>query len=292
MKLARLVPIPILALVTACAHTPPPELADARAAYQRASNGLAAQLAPADLHVASRQLDLAERSWADHGDTYEMRSLAYAAERKARLAEVHAHTRAARQQQGEAQAELDRLRDEQVRTTSAQLSTAQQRIAQQQEQLKAAQEQRDVAEQRRIAAEHRAQQAQADLARIGSVRQEPRGMVITLSGSVLFVSGKADLLPEAIARLNEVAQVLGRQDKESKIAVQGFTDSQGGETFNLELSRRRAEAVRDFLISHGIAADRITAEGYGEARPIASNATPEGRANNRRVEIVVQPRNQ
>lgn len=290
MKLSRLVPIPMLALVAACAHTPPPELADARAAYDRAEHGLAAQLAPADVHVARRQLDLAEESWNDRGDTYETRSLAYAATRKARLAEVHAHTRAARQQETEAQAEIDRLRDEQVRTTSAQLSTAQQQIVQQQEQLKAAQEQRDMADQQRIAAEKRAQQAQADLARIGSVRQEQRGMVITLSGSVLFVSGKADLLPEAIARLNEVAQVLGRQDKDSKIVVQGFTDSQGGETFNLELSRRRADAVRDFLVSHGIAADRITSEGYGEARPIASNATPEGRANNRRVEIVVQPR--
>jgi outer membrane protein OmpA-like peptidoglycan-associated protein len=71
--------------------------------------------------------------------------------------------------------------------------------------------------------------------------------------------------------------------------VEGYTDSQGGEGFNRELSQHRAEAVRTYLIAHGISADRVTAQGFGLANPVADNATPEGRADNRRVEIVVQP---
>ncbi len=295
MKLARLAPLSIFALLAACAHTPPPELVDARAAYDRASNGLASQLAPADLHVAATQLSVAENAWRERGDDYRVRDLAYAAERKARLAEIRAHTRAASKQQEDARAELDQLRDEKVRTTSAQLNVAQQQLAEAEQQRAAAEhrtmtaeQQRDLAERQRAEAEKRAQQAQSDLSRIASVKQEPRGMVITLSGSVLFVSGKYDLLPEAMAKLSEVANVLTRQDPDSKIVVQGYTDSQGSETFNLELSRQRAEAVRSYLVSHGIAPDRISAEGFGPARPIANNASPEGRANNRRVEIVVE----
>jgi outer membrane protein OmpA-like peptidoglycan-associated protein len=67
------------------------------------------------------------------------------------------------------------------------------------------------------------------------------------------------------------------------------TDSQGAATANQELSQRRARAVRDYLVSRGISADRVTSQGFGSNRPIGDNATAEGRANNRRVEIVVQP---
>jgi outer membrane protein OmpA-like peptidoglycan-associated protein len=114
-------------------------------------------------------------------------------------------------------------------------------------------------------------------------------MVITLSGSVLFPSGKSELHPLAQTRLREVADALTKQDPDSKIEVEGYTDSQGGRAFNERLSTERAEAVRDYLIKHGIAGDRITATGFGPDKPIADNGTAEGRANNRRVEIVVKP---
>jgi outer membrane protein OmpA-like peptidoglycan-associated protein len=71
--------------------------------------------------------------------------------------------------------------------------------------------------------------------------------------------------------------------------VEGHTDSQGSASFNQDLSHRRAESVRLYLVSHGIAADRVTSEGLGLTRPIADNTSAEGRANNRRVEIIVQP---
>ncbi len=114
-------------------------------------------------------------------------------------------------------------------------------------------------------------------------------MVITLSGGVLFASNRSDLLPGAQAKLNDVAAALTKQDAESKISVEGHTDSQGDASYNQELSQRRAQSVRDYLVSRGIAADRVSAQGFGLTRPIADNASPEGRANNRRVEIVVQP---
>lgn len=114
-------------------------------------------------------------------------------------------------------------------------------------------------------------------------------MVITLSGSVLFASAKWDLMPAAQARLNDVATALIKEDPNSKMVVEGHTDSQGTAKYNQDLSKHRAQAVRDYLVTRGIASDRISAEGFGETRTIADNASPEGRANNRRVEIVVQP---
>jgi len=274
--------IPTAMFFGACASVPPPELDDAHAAYDRASQGQAAQLAPADVHEAHVELTAADQSFEKNGDTQETRDLAYAAKRKAELADVRAVATAAAKQQADAQAQLQQLEDQQVRLTSAELSTAQQQLATQGLALA-------TAEQQRADAERRARQASADLARIASVKQEPRGMVITLSGGVLFTSAKSDLLPQAQAKLSEVADVLTRQDKDSKIVVQGYTDSQGSTSFNQELSQRRADAVRTYLVSHGMAADRITAQGFGPGNPVADNASPEGRADNRRVEIVVQP---
>ncbi len=114
-------------------------------------------------------------------------------------------------------------------------------------------------------------------------------MVITLSGGVLFTSGKADLLPTAELKLQEVAEALIKEDPDAKIVVEGHTDSQGGERYNKDLSERRARSVRDYLVSRGIASDRVTSQGFGYSRSVADNKSQEGRANNRRVEIVVLP---
>jgi outer membrane protein OmpA-like peptidoglycan-associated protein len=141
---------------------------------------------------------------------------------------------------------------------------------------------------RREDADRRAAAANAALAGIGTVKQEPRGMVITLSGSVLFASNKSELLPSAQKKLGDVADALNKQDPQSKMIVEGHADSQGAAEYNQELSQRRAEAVRTYLVSRGISAERVSAQGFGLTRPIADNASAEGRANNRRVEIVVQ----
>jgi outer membrane protein OmpA-like peptidoglycan-associated protein len=139
----------------------------------------------------------------------------------------------------------------------------------------------------RIEAEARATKARDDLARIASVKQETRGTVITLSGSVLFASNLYELLPGAQAKLSQVANALLAGDPAATFVVEGHTDSQGKTATNQTLSVNRANAVRDYLVQHDIAADRITAQGYGETRTVADNGSADGRANNRRVEIVV-----
>ncbi len=254
---------------------PPAELVNARAAYDRASKGPAQQLDPAGLHVAQEQLTAAEGSFANDGDSLQTRDQAYLALRKSELAEVRARTIQFTQAKDGVVGTMHGDEKRAVALTSAELARTKSQLATQGVALEAA--------------ERRAAQAAADLAKFATVKQEARGMVITLSGSVLFASAKWDLLPSAQVKLNEVANALTKEDAVSKIVVEGHTDSQGTAAFNLDLSQHRAQTVRDYLVTRGIASDRITAQGFGLTRPAADNASPEGRANNRRVEIVVLP---
>lgn len=114
---------------------------------------------------------------------------------------------------------------------------------------------------------------------------EARGQVMTLSGDA-FASGQSKLRPEARANLQRVVEFVNRfPDKD--VLIEGHTDNQGGDNLNQVLSQKRAEAVRDALLQEGVAAARLTAVGLGKGRPVADNSTVEGRARNRRVEIVV-----
>lgn len=117
----------------------------------------------------------------------------------------------------------------------------------------------------------------------------PIVVVISLDG-VNFRTNSADLLDGADAVLSEQAATLV-ENAGITIEVAGHTDSDGDAGYNQQLSQRRAEAVRDYLIAKGVSAERISATGYGEAEPIASNATREGKAMNRRVELRVQESN-
>ncbi len=271
------------ALLSACATTQAPnELITARAAYNRTAQGPAAQVNPAEVHEAHNALNRAEQKFLDEGDTENAKNLAYIAERRAQLAETVAQGQQANQQVKLTAADLEKRKDSELANAKSTVNAQQQTLGVQQQKI--ADEQS-----KRIDAEKRAAQAAADLARIASVKQEPRGMVITLSGSVLFASGQSTLLPEAQTRLSQVADALSKTDPDSKIVVQGHTDSQGSASFNTDLSQKRAEAVRSFLTSHGVANDRVSAQGFGPTQSIADNNSAEGRANNRRVEIVVQP---
>jgi outer membrane protein OmpA-like peptidoglycan-associated protein len=279
----RLSVLATTALMVGCATAPPPQtLLAARANYERARTGPAAELDPTDLHTAKESLDAAEAYFDKEGDTEESRSMAYAAARRAEIAEAIAGVRSAERQKAMTLAQMQASQAQALSLTSAELGQAKGALATQGQQLQ--DEQR-----RRVDAEKRAAQAAADLAAFASVKQETRGMVITLNGSVLFASGKSELLPAAQAKLAEVANALTKQDPDAKIVIEGHTDSQGPASFNQDLSQHRADSVRTFLTSRGMAPDRITAVGFGPTRPIADNASAEGRANNRRVEIVVQP---
>jgi outer membrane protein OmpA-like peptidoglycan-associated protein len=281
MRVLRFLPLTLL--VAGCGSSPPPELVQARSAYEQAANGPANRYAPADVESAKQTLGVAERSYDQNGDSQQTRDIAYAAERQARIAEARARTVAAIERRQKALTQAQQLRERQARTAEAQLSEAQKALESQRQALEHEQ-------QARADAERRAAQAAADLARIATVKQEPQGMVITLPGGVLFASGKAEVLPAAQSKLSQVADALSKQELDAKIKVEGYTDSRGATSFNQDLSQRRADAVRDYFVAHGIAADRITAEGFGPAKPVADNATAEGRANNRRVEIVVENR--
>lgn len=261
--------------VVGCAHTPPKELVDARAAYKQAASGVASQETPAQLHTADNALKAAEQAFNDKGDTVHTRDLSYIAMRKAQIAEVQGRLQQSQKQLEQLEANQQQRQGQELNQLRGQNQSQAQQLA--------------TSEAARKDAEKRAAQAAADLQRIASVKQEARGMVITLSGEVLFTSGKADLLPAAQAKLSEVANALTQQSPDGNIVVEGHTDTQGKEAYNLDLSTRRAQAVRDYLAAHGVAPDRIRAEGLGFSRPIADNKTAEGRANNRRVEIVVPP---
>lgn len=118
------------------------------------------------------------------------------------------------------------------------------------------------------------------------LKQDKRGIVLNLQG-INFASGKADIPAYAYPTLDRVAKVLGEYP-DAKIRVEGHTDSLGSASYNQSLSESRARAVMLYLIkTHGISPDKINAIGYGESKPIDSNGTPEGRARNRRVEIVI-----
>jgi outer membrane protein OmpA-like peptidoglycan-associated protein len=279
-----------IATTAGCAASiPPQDLVTARAAYARANHGVAATFDPADVHAAGESLDAAEQSFAKNGASPQTVDLAYVAGRRAEIAEARG---IAMQSAAEQQAIVGNMHDAQtaqVAATSAQLGRANVQIALQGQALQNQDQQLQTERERRADADQRAAKAASDLAAFASVKQEARGMVITLSGSVLFASNRSDLLPSAQAKLNDVALALTKQDAESKITVEGHTDSQGDASYNQELSQRRAQTVRDYLVSQGMAADRVTSEGFGLTRPIADNSSPEGRANNRRVEIVVQP---
>ncbi len=114
---------------------------------------------------------------------------------------------------------------------------------------------------------------------------DSRGQVMTLSGDS-FASGQSQLRPEARANLQRVVEFVGKYPGKS-VLIEGHTDSQGSANLNQVLSQRRAEAVREALIQDGVGAARLTAVGIGKDRPIADNTSAEGRARNRRVEIVV-----
>ena len=167
-----------------------------------------------------------------------------------------------------------------ARSAQAQLA---QELEAERERARAREQEREGEARARLEAEER---ARAALEQIANVRQEARGLVVTLAAPILFAFDDANLLPSAQQRLDAIADALRASGNELFI-VEGHTDAKGSDAYNIDLSRRRAEAVRGHLLSRGVPQQQIRAYGYGEHRPVASNGSPEGRANNRRVEIIL-----
>jgi outer membrane protein OmpA-like peptidoglycan-associated protein len=298
MKTKTLVLFPIALLAAGCATVTPIELTTARTSYARASSGPAVQLLPAELHKAKVVLDAAETSFVDEKASQKTIDLAYIADRTIQTVEAQAQTALAEQTISKAKQDYQDKQGQVVKKTQAslvktrqQLTDAQRGQAQGAEQLgveHAAREAADTkaaaSEERALASEQKTIEANDALAKLAA-KDEARGMVITLSGGVLFRSNEATLLPGATTRLDEVAVALISNGK--PVGIEGYTDSRGSQSRNMDLSQRRAESVRTYLISRGLPAEQVVAKGMGPDRPIADNSSAEGRANNRRVEIVV-----
>lgn len=285
--------LPISALLACGAHLPPRELVDARAAYDRAAASNAPKLVPAELHVARESLDFAERKFADDPDSQDAIDSAYIAMRKAQRAEALGNAAAAIESKTFAEHEQSRTQQAiienqqgKLQKTESQLARERDTLAKERDSLAKQKQMTEEERQKRIEAEKKAQDAMEALSKSLAVKADTRGTVITLSGGVLFATGQATILPGAQAQLNQVADALKTQ-AEHHFTVEGHTDNQGTDAINNDLSNRRANAVRDYLVVRGVAAAVITAQGVGSTRPVADNRTTEGRAMNRRVEIVV-----
>ncbi|MEZ5766588.1 MAG: OmpA family protein [Paracoccaceae bacterium] len=121
-----------------------------------------------------------------------------------------------------------------------------------------------------------------------SVVNTGTSLVVTMPEAILFATDSAELTASIRKNLRVLAQHLNKYPS-SNVQVIGHTDNQGAASYNLNLSRQRAAAVTQVLMNQGVAPQRVTSIGRGEDQPIASNLTPEGRAQNRRVEIIIIP---
>lgn len=225
--------------------------------------------------------------------------------------EAQARAQAAAEAQRRQQAEADRAKAEADRAEAQRMRQEAEEEAQAAAKAKAeaeAAQQAAIAQQQQLAAEAdkaRAAAAEADrlrqqaekdkadlrarlLQQLNSVLEThdtARGLIANM-GDVLFETGKYELKPEARERLARVSGILLAYSS-LKVAIEGHTDSVGSDDYNQRLSEQRAEAVRVYLVSQGVAAQSVTARGLGKTQPIASNDTPDGRQRNRRVELVL-----
>jgi len=259
----------LAATLAACASAPQrnDQLEQARAQVQSfTADPMAQQAASNDVDQARTSLNQAESAFREKRPPEEVNQLAYLALRHAQAGEARISEARARQEVAKAQQERNQI------------------------QLQAREREAEQAKAEAATARNTAQAAQTELA---NARQElndlqakktDRGMVMTLS-DVLFDTGKATLKPGAGRDLDRLAQAL-KDNPDTRVKIEGYTDSVGSATYNQGLSERRAQAVADALQMRGVPADHYQVEGLGEEYPVASNNTPAGRQQNRRVEIV------
>jgi outer membrane protein OmpA-like peptidoglycan-associated protein len=274
-----------ISMVMAACSTAPTNTAmldQARGDFMAAQNNPSvAANAPLEFKNATDALDKANAA-SVHGDSIsDVDKLAYIAKQRIATAQE-----VARGKQAEASvAQSERQRDQ------IQLQQRTQEAQQARSQADQARTQADQAKLQAASAEQQARDEQARSAALASqladlqAKQTERGLVITFS-DVLFNVDRAELSADGMRVAQKLADILN-QDPQGIVMVEGFTDSTGTASHNLELSQRRAESVRNALIGMGISDQRIATRGYGQAYPVASNSTAGDRQLNRRVEIVL-----
>jgi outer membrane protein OmpA-like peptidoglycan-associated protein len=271
-------------LGTGCAaKQPPTALESARTAYiQAEQKPQVAANAPTALREAQQTLNRAETAWEKDRDETEISHLAYLTEQRVAIAEAITERKLA---------DADRhtlSQEREVILREARAREAEQaRIEAERTQGEAAQArlQAELALADRQVAATQIETLKRQLSALQAKTQETeRGTILTLD-SVLFETNQAALKSGALQNLYPLVTFL-RDNPERTTKIEGHTDSMGNENYNLELSQRRAESVRAFLVQNGVEPNRIIARGYGETAPVASNETAAGRQQNRRVELV------
>lgn len=259
----------LAALLAACASAPQrnDQLEQARAEVQAlTADPLAQQSAANDVEQARASLNQADGALQQKRPPAEVNQLAYLALRHAQAGEARIAEARARQQIAKAQEDRTRIqlqaRERETQSAKAEAEVAKNNAASAQSELASA------------------RQELTDL----QAKQTDRGLVMTLS-DVLFDTGRATLKPGATRDIDRLAQAL-KDNSNTRVKIEGYTDSVGSESYNQGLSERRAAAVADALQMRGVPAARYQVEGLGKEFPVASNNTPEGRQQNRRVEIV------
>jgi outer membrane protein OmpA-like peptidoglycan-associated protein len=277
------------AVLAACASTPDriESLEQARTDVQTLSQEpLASEAASRELAAARSSLNAAEQA-LKKGDREDVDHFAYLASRQAQTGHARVDEAEARRLVTQAEGERNRVLLE-ARTREAERATQQAQSAQAaaqsaqavaQQQTQAA----DAARQEALSARAEAAEMQKSLEEL-QAKQTERGMVLTLS-DVLFDTGAATLKPGADLALERVAAFMN-ENPTTRVIIEGHTDSRGSDSYNEELSRRRADAVKAALATRGITGDRIDAVGRGEAFPVATNESRAGQQQNRRVEII------
>ena len=271
-----------LILAAGCASaplTPNPRLSAAEAALQQARAEPAnAELAAVELDRAARSLQRARAAWRGGETPEDVNHLAYVAEQQATLATSVG-------QRKRIERDIERLdREREARERQGQADAAQARAAAAQRQAAELAERNRALEASAARERERADQLAARLRQVQAT-ETPRGLVVTFE-DVLFDVGQATLRGPAFARIDQLAAVL-RDYPERTLLVEGFTDSTGSAETNQRLSEQRALAVKEALVSRGVAANRIVTRGHADRHPVASNASEEGRRQNRRVEVVL-----
>ncbi|MDX6460677.1 MAG: hypothetical protein QOE55_4374 [Acidobacteriaceae bacterium] len=273
----------------------PLQLYEAINAVQIAEATGAAQYAPDILAKAKQELQNAQALDGKKSQRKVMITYARGAVQDAEDARVSALRRM--QQEKEHQQQLA-MQQAQSDAQQAQIEAQQQALKRAQADAAAAQAEAAAANARaaQAAAEHSAQQAtdqteqmrerlRSQLSQVLQTQETARGLIVNMS-DVLFDTAKYTLKPEAREKLAKVSGILLAYPN-LKVQVEGYTDNIGSDQYNLTLSQQRGDAVRAYLVSQGVSPENITATGYGMSNPIADNATSAGRAQNRRVQMVV-----
>jgi outer membrane protein OmpA-like peptidoglycan-associated protein len=240
-----------------------------------------------DAMRAAREQDVAARTHIDQERTAAFTAAQQRrAEAERQQAEMEQRMKAAEQaaEQAAAAAQAAQAQTQQMQQQQQQMQQ-QMQAQQQQAAQQAAELERTKSELAARDAEARELRMQQELARIAATKNDQRGIVVTLPG-IFFDTGKSTLKAGAKNTLAKIAEQL-KGNNDVRVSIEGHTDSVGSDEKNQELSEKRANAVRDYLVGNGIPSDRVTAAGKGEADPVASNKTAAGRLQNRRVEMII-----